>query len=94
MNDDITFDDVKMYILTKASAQELNVIIDYYKIRSKNIRMAIGLSFKLGDIVQWANSKTGKVVKGKFIKQMSKNAEVLSDDGVHWRVSPHLLSKL
>lgn len=93
MSDETTFDDVKLYILTKATASELSVIVDYYKVRHKTIGLAIGLSFKAGDTVQWAHSKTGKTVTGKFIKQMSKNAEVFSDDGVRWRVSPQLLRK-
>jgi len=92
MNDDTTFDDVKVYVLTQASAQELDTLIDYYKARRKNLGVAVGLSFKAGDLV-WFDARTKGIIKGKFVRQMNKNAEVISDSGVTWKVSPQLLRK-
>ncbi len=90
---DTTFDDVKMFILTKASAEELKVIIDYYKLRHKSLGVAIGHSFQPGDPV-WFDAKTRGIIKGKFVRMKSKNAEVLSETGVRWTVGPQALRKV
>jgi hypothetical protein len=87
-----TFEDVKTFILTKATAEELRVIVDYYKLRHKNIGVAIGLSFTPGEPV-WFDAKTKGIIRGKFVRMKSKNAEVLSDTGVRWTVGPQLLRK-
>lgn len=86
----ITFEDVKSYIMSRATNQELESMIDCYKVRRKNLGVAIGLQFKYGDRV-WFDAKNRGIIKGKFIKQMSKNAEVLSDTGMKWRVAPSYL---
>jgi hypothetical protein len=92
MSDETTFDDVKIYVLTQASAQELDTLIDYYKARRKNLGVAAGFSFKPGDPVKF-NARSKGIITGKFVKQMNKNAEVVADNGVTWRVNPLLLQK-
>lgn len=87
-----SFDDVKLYVLTQASAQELDTLIDYYKARRKNLGVAAGFAFKHGDAVKF-NARSKGIITGKFVKQMNKNAEVIADNGVTWRVNPLLLQK-
>lgn len=88
----VTFEDVKSYIMSRASSQELESMIDCYKVRRKTLGVTLGLQFKYGDRV-WFDAKSKGIIKGKFIRQMSKNAEVLSDQGLTWRVSPQLLHR-
>lgn len=87
-----TFEDVKSFILSRASTQELKDVYECYKHRHRQLGVATGLSFKYGDRI-WFDAKTRGIIKGKFIRLMSKNAEVLSDQGVTWRVSPQALRR-
>lgn len=87
-----TFEDVKSFILSRASSQELKDVYECYKHRHKLLGVATGLSFKYGDRV-WFDAKTRGIIKGKFIKMMSKNAQVLSDTGMTWKVTPSILQR-
>lgn len=87
-----SFEDVKSYILSKATASELRDVVDCYKLRHKQLGVVTGMSFKYGDRV-WFDAKSRGVIRGKFIKLMTKNAQVLSDQGQTWTVSPTSLRR-
>ena len=90
--DEITFEQVKMYVLTQATSTELDNLAEIYKVRRKNLGLAIGHSFQPGDAV-WFDARTKGVIRGKFVRMKTKNAEVLSEEGVTWTVSPQALRR-
>lgn len=49
--------------------------------------------FRPGDRVMFFSKRNGRMIHGQFIKQMNKNAQILSDEKVNWRVSPGLVRK-
>lgn len=89
---DITFDDVKAYIYTQASANDLKIINDYCNMRYKHIGATVGNSFQPGDRI-WFDAKSKGIIRGKFVRMKTKNAEIISDSGVRWSVFPNFLNK-
>jgi hypothetical protein len=84
-----TFDDVKSWV-SNATMSDIEALMDIVKVRRNLIGLQVGFSFKAGDRV-WFDAGNRGIIKGKFIKQNQKNAKVLSDNGMTWTVSPHLL---
>lgn len=50
--------------------------------------------FRVGDKVQFHNSRNGMLVKGTVTKIAIKNIQMKADTGGNWNVSPTLLQKL
>jgi hypothetical protein len=85
----ITLKDVTDWA-AKATNDELNQLAYISNARRKVIGLEIGMSFKHGDKV-WFDAKNRGIIHGTFVKLKQKNAEIKSDSGVTWTVSPHLL---
>lgn len=85
----ITFQDVREWA-TKATNDELNQLATITNARRKILGLEIGMSFKEGDDV-WFDAKNRGIIYGKFVRLKQKNAEVKSNTGVTWTVSPALL---
>lgn len=85
----ITLQDVRDWA-AKATNDELNQLTSITNARRKIIGLEIGMSFKQGDKV-WFDAKNRGIIHGTFIKLKQKNAEVRSDTGTTWTVSPALL---
>lgn len=74
----------------KATNDELNQLTAITNARRKIIGLEIGMSFKQGDEV-WFDAKNRGIIYGKFVRLKQKNAEVKTDAGMVWTVSPQLL---
>lgn len=89
----MTLNDVRDWIRT-ASSDDLNNVSGYIKLRRDQIGAEVGMSFVLGDLVQFDSGKGRGPVVGKFMGIKRKNASVITNEGVRWTVSPGLLRKV
>lgn len=76
----------------QASKEDLENLGSLMKLRRDQLSTEIGMSFNLGDMVEF-DAKHRGVIKGKFLGIKRKNATVITDANVQWTVSPGLLRK-
>jgi len=87
----MTFEDVRTWI-RGASREDLAALNPMIKLRYDQLGAENGMSFRLGETVQF-DSKKG-TIRGKFLGISRKNAKVVTDAGLQWTVSPGLLRKV
>jgi len=79
--------------LTEAELIDLNHrIVARLRMLNQMRAHADMLEFKIGDRVAFRPSGQGRV-EGMLTRYNRKTVTVITDDGRHWNVSPHLLSK-
>ena len=83
--------EVRDWIRT-ASRDDLNNVVDLVRLRRVQLSAEVGMSFSLGEMVQFDTKNKGTIV-GKFMGIKRKNATVITETGSQWAVSPELLSK-
>ena len=88
---DLTFNDVQAWLLTEATMIDLDALRGVIEMRRTSLAVQKGRSFKAGDPV-WFDAKTRGVIRGTFVKQKQKNAEVIASNGVRWTVNPMFLN--
>lgn len=76
-----------------ADRTELDQLMDLLRLRWTQINVEVGMSFSVGDIVEFDVKNRG-IIRGSFLGIKRKNAVVLSDEKVQWTVSPGLLRKV
>jgi hypothetical protein len=70
-----------------ADKTNLDLVSEMIKIR----RASLARTFRPGDPVKFDGGRNRGIIRGKFVKLMQKNAEVLANTGGRWRVNPALL---
>lgn len=90
---DTSFYDVKMYVLTKATAKEISELYDYARVRSSELGALNAAQFKNGDPVQFDGGRGRGMITGTFVRLLQKNAIVKDSYGREWRVAPNFLEK-
>lgn len=90
---DATFYDVKMYVLTKATAEEIHSLYDYARARTNELGAINVRQFKAGDAIMFDGGRGRGMIHGTFVRSLQKNAVVKDQMGMEWRVSPNILEK-
>lgn len=87
-NYDKAFD--ALHPLTNDELMRLNkCIIELFRIRGRQAAN----TFYEGQKVSW-NSKYGKTLTGTITKVMQKNIQVTATDGIRWKCSASILTKI
>lgn len=89
---DTSFYDVKMFILTKATQQEITELYDYARARTAELGALNAAQFKKDDPVCFDGGRQG-MISGTFVRLLQKNAIIKDTWGREWRVAPHFLQK-
>jgi hypothetical protein len=90
---DTSFYDVKMYVLTKATTEEISSLYDYARARINELGTINARQFNVGDAVMFEGGHGRGMIHGTFVRRLQKNAIVKDRMGMEWRVGPNLLEK-
>ena len=87
-----TLDDVLAYIKRDATADELREISRFVSDGFSNLQRRARSAFRVGDRVTFESKRHGQMIVGTITKINVKTIAVDTDSGMHWKVSPSLLS--
>jgi ribosomal protein L35AE/L33A len=87
-------------LMSLQDIEQVNQALDALNIAQRNIQARAKLQYRVGDQVQFKNSKSGETIKGKVTAINRKNIVIEEhqdeDHGItrRWTVSPSLLEKI
>ena len=82
---------VATFVLTEATNEQLNALIDAIKMRRTQLARKNVFTFRPGDTVSFVG-RSGRKVTGQVVKIMQKNIQV-KEGFTTWRVPANMLSK-